>query len=90
MIEYWDKVSDQLHFPKATPSDSIVYGMDCQGRFPGRGKIFLFSTASEPALGPKQPPIQWVLGVLSKGLKRRGDKLTTNHRPLPKSRIVKL
>jgi hypothetical protein len=35
---------------------------------PGRGKIFFFPTASRPALGPTQPPIQWV----SLGLKRRG------------------
>jgi hypothetical protein len=27
------------------------------------GKIFLFSTASRPALGTTQPPIQWVPGV---------------------------
>jgi hypothetical protein len=25
-------------------------------------KIFLFSTASRPTLGPTQPPIQWVTG----------------------------
>jgi hypothetical protein len=27
------------------------------------GKIFFFSTASRPALGPTQPPIQWVTGT---------------------------
>jgi len=32
--------------------------------------IFLFATASRPALGPTQPPIQWVLGALSLGVKR--------------------
>jgi hypothetical protein len=32
--------------------------------------IFLFPTASGPALGPTQPPMQWVLGALSVGLKR--------------------
>jgi hypothetical protein len=26
----------------------------------GEGKNFLFFTASRPALGPTQPPIQWV------------------------------
>jgi hypothetical protein len=31
--------------------------------------IFLFTTASTPALGPTQPPIQWVPGALSLGLK---------------------
>jgi hypothetical protein len=29
--------------------------------------IFLFTTASRTALGPTQPPIQWVLGALSLG-----------------------
>jgi hypothetical protein len=31
---------------------------------------FTFATASRPALGPTQPPIQWVPGALSHGLKR--------------------
>jgi hypothetical protein len=37
---------------------------------PQQGKIFLFSTASRLALGPTQPPIQWVLGALSRGVKQ--------------------
>jgi hypothetical protein len=43
-------------------------------------KIFLFSVASvsRPAVGPTQPPVQWVPGVLSPGVKRgRGVMLTT-------------
>jgi hypothetical protein len=32
--------------------------------------ICLFATASRTALGPTQPPIQWVAGVLSRGVKR--------------------
>jgi hypothetical protein len=31
---------------------------------------FLFTTASRTALGPTQPPIQWVPGALSVGVKR--------------------
>jgi len=34
--------------------------------------IFLFTTASRTDLGPTQPPIQWVPGALSLGVKRRG------------------
>jgi hypothetical protein len=34
--------------------------------------IFLFDTASRPALGPTQTPIQWVPGDLSLGVKRPG------------------
>jgi hypothetical protein len=30
---------------------------------PGRGKNFLLSTSSRPALGPIQPPIEWVQRV---------------------------
>jgi len=32
--------------------------------------VFLFTTASRRALGPNHPPIQWVPGVLSLGVKR--------------------
>jgi hypothetical protein len=32
--------------------------------------IFLFTTASRMALGPTQPPIQWVLGAISLGVKQ--------------------
>jgi hypothetical protein len=34
--------------------------------------IFLFTTASRTALGPTQPPIQWVRGALFLGIKRPG------------------
>jgi hypothetical protein len=43
------------------------YGLDGRGSSPSRGKIFLFSTTSRPALGPTQPPIQWVPGVKLQG-----------------------
>jgi hypothetical protein len=46
-------------------------GLENQGLIPFGTEIFLFSTASIPALGPTQPPIQWVLGILP------GKKLIT-------------
>jgi hypothetical protein len=39
---------------------------------PTRGKILLLSMSSRPALGPTQPPIQQVPGVLSPGIKWPG------------------
>jgi hypothetical protein len=35
-----------------------------------RQRIFLLACASRPALEPTQPPVQWVPGVLSPGVKR--------------------
>jgi hypothetical protein len=51
-----------------------------QGTIPGRGeRIFPLTSVSRPALGPTQPPVQWVPGVVSPGLKRgRGVMLTTH------------
>jgi hypothetical protein len=43
-------------------------------------KISLFSIASRLALSPAQPPIQWVLEVLSLGVKRLGHE---NDQSLP-------
>jgi hypothetical protein len=37
-----------------------------------QGKIFLFLTASRPAPGPTQAPIQWVSGAQYLGVKRLG------------------
>jgi hypothetical protein len=48
--------------------------------------IFLFTIVSRPALKPTQPPIQWVLGALSLGIKRPGRE--ADHSP-PSSDEVK-
>jgi hypothetical protein len=48
-------------------------------------RIFLLAPESRPALGPTQPPIQWVPGVLSPGVKRgRGVRLTTHTHLVPR------
>jgi hypothetical protein len=49
-------------------------------------RIFLFTTASRTALEPTQPPIQWVPGTLSLGIKRPGRE--ADHSP-PSSAEVK-
>jgi hypothetical protein len=41
--------------------------------------IFLFTTASSPALGATQPPIQWVPGAFSLKVKRPGRE--ADHSP---------
>jgi hypothetical protein len=50
-------------------------------RFDSRGglRIFLFTTACRTAMGPTQPPIQWVPGFLSLGVKRPGRE--ADHSP---------
>jgi hypothetical protein len=49
--------------------------------------VVLFSTASRTALGPTHPPIQWVPGALSLGVKRSGREV--DHSP-PSSAEVKV
>jgi hypothetical protein len=63
------------------------YGLDDRGvgvRVPVESRIF--STSSRPVLRPTQPPIQWVPGALSSGVKRSGREV--DHSP-PTSAEVK-
>jgi hypothetical protein len=49
------------------------YGLDDRGvgvRVPFGSRIV--PTSSSPALGPTQPPIEWVPGTVSSGVKRPG------------------
>jgi hypothetical protein len=43
-------------------------------------RIFPLASVSRPALGPNQPPVQWVLGALSPGVKR-GPGRDADHSP---------
>jgi hypothetical protein len=60
---------------------------DDRGSIPDRGiSIFPLISVSRPALKPTQPPIHFVLGVLSPGVKRdRGVTLTTLPHLVPRS-----
>jgi hypothetical protein len=77
-------------------SVSIVsgYGLDDRAidvRSPAGTKNFSYSfSVSRPALGPTQPPVQWVPLVLSPGLKRgRGVTLITHPYLVPRSRMIR-
>jgi hypothetical protein len=75
-------------------SVSIVtgYGLEDRAievRFSAEAKLFFpLTSVSRPALGPTQPPVQWVPGVNSPGLKRgRGVTLTTHPHLVPRTRM---
>jgi hypothetical protein len=50
---------------------ALGYDRGSKVRFPAGAGNFLFTTASRTDLGPTQPPIQWVPGALSLGVKQQ-------------------
>jgi hypothetical protein len=59
-----------------------------QAELQGFSSIFLFATASRPALEPTQPPIEWVPGALSPRVKRPGVRLTIHLHSVPRLRML--
>jgi hypothetical protein len=74
-------------------SGSIVsdYGLDDRAigvRSPAGAKdFFLYPLVSRPALGPTQPPVQWVPRVFSPGVKARPGR-DADHSPSSSAEVV--
>jgi hypothetical protein len=89
-MKYFRNLHYILHSRDSSVSIALGYGLDDRSsriRFlAGAGRIFLFTTAPGTALGPTQPPIQWVPRALSLGVMRRHVKLTTHLHLVPRSK----
>jgi hypothetical protein len=68
--------------------EALGYGLDERG-FDSRWGlgVFLFTTASRTALGPAQPPIQWIPGGLSLVVKRPGREADHSSHLVSRSRM---
>jgi hypothetical protein len=78
----YEVISDCLKFEKQWPTHykCLTTGWTTGVRFPAGERIFPLSSVSIPALGPTQPPVQWVPGVLSPGVKARPGR-DADHSP---------
>jgi hypothetical protein len=92
ILAWWSWIIDfYMHFGMKEPEQLSRYSNGLWAGRPGfdsrKGEeSVLFSAAPRPALGPIKPPIQWVQGALSHGVKRLGRK--ANH-PTPSGAEVK-
>jgi hypothetical protein len=89
---YDSSVGSILGYSPGSPSSVLAsfftgWTTGRSGFDPRRGqRNFPLSSVSRPALGPTQPPVQWVPGVLSQGVKRgRGVMLTSYSYLVPRS-----
>jgi hypothetical protein len=79
----------ELTLIRSRYSDSLRTGrLRGRGSSPGRVKNFHFSMSSRPPMGSIQPPIQWVPGALSPGVKRPGSE--TDHSPPTSAEVKKM
>jgi hypothetical protein len=80
-----------IFFQSSSVGIALGYRLDYRGsrvRFPEEGRLgnFLFPTASRAALGPTHPPLQWVVGALSLGVKRPGREADHHLHQVPRSK----
>jgi hypothetical protein len=76
------------YFVNRSRRSSVGYGLDNQGFKSRQGLgIFLFTTASRPALESSQPSVQWLRGALSLGGKAAGREADHSHNLMSRSRM---
>jgi hypothetical protein len=88
-VRYIEQLLDYGPIERRSRGQPLKKLLDDRGsrvRLPVELGIFLFTTASRTALGPTQPPIQWIPGALSLGVKWPGRE--ANYSP-PSSANVK-
>jgi hypothetical protein len=87
VIRHWDIAFINFNDSGFLSIITLGYGLDDQGfeSLEGLG-VFLFTIISRPGLGPTRPPIQWLPGALSLGVKRPEREADRSH---PSSSEVK-
>jgi hypothetical protein len=79
---YWFPINVQEPGQRSLYRDCLWAGVQATVM----SKNFLSSSSSRPAVRPTQPPIQWVPGALSLGVKRPGREGDRSPPVVPRSR----
>jgi hypothetical protein len=88
-IDFHNDHHDERSRGSAVGNDWLLTGRPrSQSLSPGGVKNSIFSTLSRPALRPTQPPIQWVPGALSPGVKQPGRE--ADHSPPTGAEVKKM